>query len=423
MQAWLQFLEECEKKLGAEVVATWLRTLKIARFDAANLYLEAKDSFQANWFEEHIRPAIRKGLLNNNQRPVRVHLSVPVSKSAVLREAAVPQSAISPDPLDPEMTLDSFLPSEANLMAHKLLSELKTGAPFNPVFLYGPKGSGKTHLLMGAAHALQKTGKRVYFVKAATFTEHVVQAIRQGYMQTFRRIYRDIDALIVDDIHIFSKKHATQEEFFHTFNTLHTLGRLILLSANAAPSSLQEIEPRLISRFEWGLSIGLKNPDMRPIFEKKAALWNLSLSAETADWLLAKFDRDPLLALQALGLRWKGAAPIQPHTAELLLKDLLGEQEKRAWTPEKIVKAVAAHYGIRSEDLLGKSQMRECAIPRQAAMYLCREKLKMPYQKIGEFFHRDHSTVMSSVKLIQKAVEEKKREVIEAIEKIASMEL
>ncbi len=313
------------------------------------------------------------------------------------------------------MTLENFIPSGKNLVVHKLLNE---SSPFNPIYLYGPKGAGKTHLLMGAAIALQKSGKRVFFVKAETFTEHVVQAIRLGQMQNFRKVYRDIDALVIDDIHIFSRKAATQEEFFHTFNTLHTLGRPILISADVAPMQLNEIEPRLISRFEWGISLGLERNEMGPILEKKATLWRMPLSEELKALLVEKFPRDPILALQALTLRTKGAA-VNCMVAERLLKDLLEKEQENALTPEKIVKGVAGHYGITSEDLLGKSQMREYALPRQVAMYLIREKLKWPFQKIGQLFERDHSTVMSSVKQIQKAIEEKK---IEAIDQIASVD-
>lgn len=408
MKEWQQFLAQLERELGTEVVREWVP--KVIRFDAGNLYLEARDSFQISWFEEHVRPRL-KGFVNHNQRPIKVHLGE--KKGAVKKEE--PRALVfSPNPLDPEMTLENFIPSGQNLVVYKLLNE---SSPFNPIYLYGPKGAGKTHLLMGTAIALQKSGKKVFFIRAETFTEHVVQAIRLGQMQEFRKVYRDIDVLIIDDIHIFSRKAATQEEFFHTFNTLHTLGRLILISANGPPMQLNEIEPRLISRFEWGISLGLEVGDRAPILDRKATLWKMPLSEELKQFLLERFPRDPIMALQALTLRAKGMA-VSCEIAERLLKDLLEKEQENALTPEKIVKAVAGHYGITSDDLLGKSQMRECAFPRQVAMYLCRERLKMPFQKIGALFGRDHSTVMSSVKQIQKGIEEKK---IEAIDLIASV--
>ncbi|HAB99754.1 MAG TPA: chromosomal replication initiation protein, partial [Parachlamydiales bacterium] len=247
-----------------------------------------------------------------------------------------------------------------------------------------------------AAHALQPK-KKVFFVRAETFTEHVVQAIRLGTMQNFRQTYRDIDVLIVDDVHIFAKKNATQEEFFHTFNTLHTSGKQIILSANAAPSLLTDIEPRLISRFEWGLSASLEpSPQKKEILERKAQLWKLNLHPATFDFLLKEIPPQAIKALQALALR-ADHVHIDPVLARKYLKDFLSREEELLLKPEHIIQQIATHFGIKPEDLLSKSQTREFALPRQIAMYACREKLKMPYQAIGELFDRDHSTVMSSV--------------------------
>ena len=417
MEAWRQFLIQLEQEFGADAVNRWAANLKVARFDAGNLYLEAADSLQAGWFEEHVRPLLKKSpLLNNNGRPVRIHIAVPhFKKEASPETQETTRFSIQADTLDPELTLDTFHATPENTIPFRILSEFPS--PFNPIFLYGPEGSGKTHLLMGAAHLLRKKGKRVFYVRAETFTEHVVQAIRLGMMQEFRKVYRDIDVLIVDGIHIFSRKAATQEEFFHTFNTLHTLGHQILLSANAAPSALKEIEPRLISRFEWGISIGLAKTDPRLLIEKKAALWNFPLSPQLIDFFLEKFPKNPLQPLQALVLRAGPIhKPIAIEIAKRILSDLLEKEEQNALTFDQIIKGVAAHFGIRGEDLLGKSQTREFALPRQIAMYLCREKLQLPYQKIGEQFGRDHSTVMSSFKLVQKAIEDKKRDILDAVE-------
>ncbi len=416
MREWDQFLTQLEGSLGRNAVEEWLRPLRVVRFDAGNLYLEAENSFQTAWFEEHIRPLL-KGWTNNNQRPIKVHLNAAAAPKKLEKKEPLPL-AILPSRLDPEMALAHFAPGGDSLIAYQLLSEAAS-SPFNPIYLYGPKGAGKTHLLMGAAQALQQAGKKVFFVRAESFTEHVVQAIRMGLMQEFRKVYRDIDALIVDDIHIFSRKNATQEEFFHTFNTLHTLGRPIILSANVPPSQLIEIEPRLISRFEWGISLGLSKPDAKAVLTKKASLWNMPLTEELLHFLETRFPSNPVLALQALHFRFQGKIAPTPLIAEKILVDLLEKEKADALTPEKIVKGIASHYGIKSEDLLGKSQTREFALPRQVAMYVCRERLQMPYQKIGELFGRDHSTVMSSVKAIQKGIEEKKGDLIEATHSIA----
>jgi chromosomal replication initiator protein len=392
MESWQKFLTQLEEELGSTAVKQWVP--KLLRFDAANLYLAEPDSFQRAYFEEHIRPRL-KGLLNNNGRPIKVHFDEKL-KTPIKKEEEI-DFAIKGNPLDPEMTFENFVPQEQNLVVYKLLTELP---PFNPIYIYGPQGSGKTHLLMATANRALSQGKKVFFVKAETFTEHVVQAIRLGQMQTFRQVYRDIDMLIIDDIDIFSKKLATQEEFFHTFNTLHTSGRLVLLSANVAPTSLNEVEERLISRFEWGISLDIGKIDPLLILEKKAALWQIKTDKVLFSYLLEHFPSNPLLAFQALVLRAKGA-PLTPLLAQTLLKDMLAKEKEGALTPEEIIKTVASHYGVRSEDLLGKSQMREFVLPRQVAMYYCREKLKLAYQKIGALFGKDHSTVMSSIKQAQ----------------------
>lgn len=403
MKEWQEFLSQLKKELGTEIVERWVP--KISRFDAANIYLEADDSFQASWFEEHVRPRL-KDLTNTNNRPIKVHL---FKEKKVEMKREENSLTFHSSPLDPEMLLDNFIPSEKNLVVYKLFEE---PSPFNPIYIYGPKGVGKTHLLMGAAKALQKEGKKVFFVRAESFTDHVVQAIRLGQMQQFRKVYRDIDALVIDDIHIFSKKAATQEEFFHTFNTLHMQGKQIIISANVPPSQLREIEARLVSRFEWGISLEVGKSDLKLILNQKAHSWKISLSPAMSEWLIQKLPHDPVLALQALVFRSKGT-PLSPQLGEKLLKDLLEKEGENALNPEKIAKLVAMHYGITAEDLFGKSQIRSIAQARQIAMYFCREKLKLPFQKIGELFGRDHSTVMSSIKQVQKGVDEKTIDLLE----------
>jgi len=387
----------------------------VSRFDAGNLYLEAKSPVEMVWFEEHIRPLLKNNLFNENHRPVRVHVSTPsTQKQTPTTTTSVPVS-FSPSPLDPHLTLSEFVTSPQNEVASKLIHDwVKSGkCPFNPLFLFGPKFSGKTHLLTAIAQNLKS---RVFYITADMFTEHVVQAIRQGHMHEFRAVYRDIDVLLVDDVHRLGGRAATQEEFFHTFNTLHTLGKQIVLSSPVAPSKLEEIEPRLVSRFEWGVVLSIENIESEILLRKKAATWNVVLTPELCTFLAKEFPSNPVLALQALVLRAPKHEALSVVAAQTLLKDLLAKQAENALTPEKVVKNLSSHFGITPEDVTGKSQMREFALPRQIAMYLCRKKLEMPFQAIGKFFGRDHSTVMASVKQIEKAIEEKQTKVLEAME-------
>ncbi len=417
MKEWEQFLSNLSKEMGPSVVDLWLKPLRVIRFDAANLYLEAQNPMQVTWFEEYIRPRLRQGFVNENHRLIKVYLT---KESGVRAPSPKPQTwgtvSFKSDPLDPTCTLENFFITSDNAMSHKLLSDPVSISRFNPIFLYGPKGSGKTHLLMSVALKWEKERKKWLFVTADTFTEHVVQAIRSSNMQEFRKIYRDIDLLIIDDIDQLAKRAATQEEFFHTFNTLHLQGKQIILSSALPPSKLIDIESRLISRFEWGLPVGIGKAPLRNVLELKAKSWKFDLPEELSSFLIENFPIDPITALQALALRCSGPKSPTPSMAKQMLGDLLRKEQEKSLTPEKILKALAAHFGITSEDITGKSQTKEYAFPRQIAMYLCRERLKLPFQGIGKIFSRDHSTVMSSVKQIQQEIDKKNNDVLEAIQ-------
>lgn len=447
MQAWLNFLALQESDLGPETVQKWLRTLKILRWDACNLYLEAKDSFQTLWFEEHIRQKILTKLVNNNNKRIKVHLSIANSnpKANYIKSPKVKKSEKenplkfipSFDKLDPYCTFDHFVVTEKNLLPYKLFSQL-TGyssqkslqtkpelSVFNPIFVYGPSGTGKTHMLMAAAHELRTHNLNVVYTRAETFTEHVVTAIRAGEMSLFRQAYRNIDVLILDDVHVLSRKGATQEELFHTFNALHMSGKQIILSAICSPAELQYIEPRLVSRFEWGIVLPLEPPapeETRKILQNKAEALNYPLHNKVIDFLMETFTSNGKKlnrALEALILRLHlgqnagriTQGPLTVPLSKSLLGDLIAEEQQAALTPAKIIHVTAEFFGIRAEDILGKSQSRDCVLPRQIAMHLCRSQLKMPFIKIGDLFNRDHSTVMSSVKMIQKGIDENIREI------------
>ncbi len=433
MQVWESFLQSQEKELGSDTVNKWLRSLKIQKFDAGNLYLEAKDSFQVLWFEEHIRAKAEGKLVTGTNKKIKIHLSISNSyqpekskTKAKKSEYASAPFRLQFDELDPSCSFDQFIVSEENTLCHRLLLEAaglvkakeKQLGSFNPIYLYGDAGSGKTHLLMSIGQALQSKGIACQYVRAETFTDHVVSAIRAEEMSQFRHAYRNIDVLLVDGVHVFARKGATQEEFFHTFNTLHLAGKQIILSANCSPQELQLIEPRLVSRFEWGIVLPLKTlcrpEQITQMLASKAESFQFPLSEKLAAFLIETFTSTPkalMKALKALILRLhldskNHINSLSIIAAKTLLADLITEEEKATLTPEKIIQGVAEQYGIRTEDILGKAQTKECTLPRQLAMYLCRQQLKIPFIKIGELFNRDHSTVMTSIKRIQKAIDE-----------------
>lgn len=438
MRLWEEFLQRQRKSLGEEVVEQWLDTLKVVSFDACNLYLTAKDAFQQLWFEEHIRPELKGGFRNGNGTPIKVHLAV-ANQQEESKEKRKKETAEAPSPFqlyfdEPASlcTLENFVSKESNPLPVRLLHEISLleGATslgtFNPIYLHGSKGTGKSHLLAAMTQALSLKGVRTLYVRTETFTEHVIKAIRAGEMHTFRQAYRNIDLLAIDDIHLLARKGATQEELFHTFNTLHTAGKQILLSASVPPAELQHIEPRLVSRFEWGIVLeltSLEGKEYAQLLRNKCEALGFPLSPRLETFLLETFPSNAkalVRAVEALILRShlspQNGAPtplaLTLQQARHYLSDLIKEEESSAITTEKILRHVAEHYGIKVSDILGKAQSRDCSLPRQLVAYLCRQLLKMPYKQIGDLLSRDHSTIMTSIKQIQKQLDNDNAEVI-----------
>lgn len=431
MYAWTKFVEKLKHEMGSSVIDKWVSPLKIIKFDACNIYLEAKDTFQAKWIEEHILTKAKNELINSNNNPIKIHVRVKNSDNLIpdggKQKISQPAWEFKPDPLDENFTFSTFYEDSSNSLCFKFLSKLSSQdisseiqlSSFNPILIYGPSGCGKTHLLNACASALKSMGKNAFYIKSQTFTSHVVNAFRHSSLIEFRNTYRNVDVLIIDDIHLIAGKNATQEEFFHTFNTLHSNGNQIIISSNVAPRELKEMEQRLVSRFEWGVTLPLENSDksnLGKILETKEKAYSIQFDDEARTFLLTTFPsaKDIEQAIQAIILRSsKKENQIKQNIfmVKNYLSDLIAEREKFTLSADLIVDIISKHFGIFSNDILGKSQTKECAFPRQIAMYFCRTKLNLPYKKIGEIFDRDHSTVMTSVKFIEKGKTEKSKDI------------
>lgn len=462
VQCWQTFLERLVHELGADTVDRWARSLVVRPGNGPKLTLEAKDSFQALWFEEHLRPRLH-ALVDPLGEPIQVTLQIAGRGTAGRRMAKAIARPPKFDPhqfsltfpdVDPLLTFDRFLTLSENEIVLKLFDELcsylagerlkKLSSvvipsidshklpPPNPIYLCGPSGSGKTHLLTATAHRLRQAGLSVIMAKSDLFTEHVVRSIRAGEMSAFRKLWRNADALLVDDIHCLARKNATQEEFFHTFNSLHVAGKQIILSANCLPQQLQFIEQRLVSRFEWGLVLplhALPRKQFPELLEKKAFHLNFPLSQKLAHFLAEAFPSTPkgcVRALETLIRRLSlsknrgnaTAAGMTLSQVRDLVADLMEEEQLLALTPEKIINVTAEVYGIKREDLLGRSQSREYVLPRQVAMFLIRKHLKAPFMKIGDHFQKNHSTVMSAIRQVEKLIPDSASDVGSALASI-----
>ncbi|WP_284441540.1 chromosomal replication initiator protein DnaA [Chlamydia gallinacea] len=426
MRAWEDFLLLQEKEMGVGTVDKWLRSLKVLCFDACNLYLEAKDSFQVTWFEEHIRPKIKTHLVNNNGKLIRVHVTSLDKTASLYGEKQIPYEkascfAMQYGDIDPNMSFSNFLVTAENDLPFRIFQEFikfsgdAASSPFNPIYLFGPEGAGKTHLMQSAVGALKESGGKILYVASNLFTEHLVSAIRSGEMQRFRSFYRNVDALFIEDIEVFSGKAATQEEFFHTFNSLHTDGKLIVISSSCAPGDLKSVEERLISRFEWGVVVPIHPLAKEGLFSflrRQAEQLNLRIEDTALDFLIRALSSNVKALLHAVNLLSKRVAYkkiaqqlLYETDIQSLLHDVLEAAESIRLTPLGVVRAVAQYYGVSPESILGRSQSREYVLPRQVAMYLCRQRLSLSYVRIGNIFSRDHSTVISSIRTVAQKVE------------------
>ena len=437
MEAWDRFTDFLEKKYGKETTEKWVHTLRIIRFDACNIFLECRDFFQSQWAEEYILPLAKDHFFDKNGKNIRIHIVSGEDKNKKKIETKETIIKFCSDLVHPSSTLENYLPSKENTFTHQVLQKIfsydiltRTTStlpkdPPNPIYIHGPKGSGKTHLLMSIKTILDKHKLYSFYVDAETFTEHVVHAIRFGKMDTFRKTYRNIDALIIDNIEVLGRKNATQEEFFHTFNTLQTSGRLIIISSAFSPRKLEAIEERLVSRFEWGILLNIEPTKDREIKNKllidQLKFLDLTIDNETKNYLLDNFSTCNLLSNALVSLSKASISEsISIAGSRPILQKLLKQQILDELNPERILEEIAKVFGIRVIDMQSKAQTRDCVLPRQFAMYFLRKRLKLPFMKIGFIFKKDHSTVITSIRHIEKNIEKNHEETVYYINSIKS---
>ena len=311
--------------------------------------------------------------------------------------------------LNPKYTFENFVVGNSNSFAHAAalaVADDPSGA-YNPLFIYGGVGLGKTHLMNAIGNYIQKNDprKNVLFITSETFTNELIDAIvkKKGTAQ-LRAKMRNVDVLLVDDIQFLSKTVATQEEFFHTFNHLHTGGKQIILSSDRPPKDIPTIEERLRSRFEWGLTVDIQKPDFETrvaILQKKCVEEEIDPPEEVLEYIAERVESN-IRELEGMLVRVNAQAqlmgkPITLEMAQETLAALLSSREPRKITPDSIIQTVSSHYSVSNEDVTGKRRSRDIALPRQVSMYLIRELTPLSTTAIGRVFSgRDHSTVMHS---------------------------
>jgi chromosomal replication initiator protein len=319
--------------------------------------------------------------------------------------------------LNPRFTFDTFVVGSSNQFAHaaaRAVAETPSRS-YNPLFLYGGVGLGKTHLMHAIAHEVLKRspGMHVFYLSAERFLNELINALRFEKMHEFKRRYRELDVLLMDDVQFIAGKDSTQEEFFHTFNALHDAQKQIVVTSDALPKEIPTLEERLRSRFEWGLIADIQPPDLEmkvAIIRKKAATERIEVPNDVALFIAGTVKSNirelegrlnRVLAFSSLTGR-----PLSVELARETLKDIVGSEDSRV-NPSEVLKIVAAHYGLRVSDMKAKSNAKPIAFPRQVAMYLCRRLTSLSYPEIGRLFNdKHHSTVMHSVEKIERLVED-----------------
>ncbi|MCZ7459228.1 chromosomal replication initiator protein DnaA [Streptomyces sp. WMMC940] len=324
--------------------------------------------------------------------------------------------------LNPKYLFDTFVIGASNRFAHAAavaVAEAPAKA-YNPLFVYGESGLGKTHLLHAIGHYARSLypGTRVRYVSSEEFTNEFINSIRDGKGDTFRKRYRDVDILLVDDIQFLASKESTQEEFFHTFNTLHNANKQIVLSSDRPPKQLMTLEDRLRNRFEWGLTTDVQPPELETriaILRKKAVQEQLNAPPEVLEFIASRISRN-IRELEGALIRVTAFAslnrqPVDLGLTEIVLKDLIpgGEDSAPEITASAIMAATADYFGLTVEDLCGSSRSRVLVTARQIAMYLCRELTDLSLPKIGaQFGGRDHTTVMHADRKIRALMAERR---------------
>jgi chromosomal replication initiator protein len=333
------------------------------------------------------------------------------------KASKVPSPAV-PSGMNPSNTFDSFIVGANNQFAHAA-AQAVANAPartYNPLFIYGGPGLGKTHLLQAIGHQVlaAKKNARVVYLRSEQFTNEFIDAIQNNALVAFRKRYRQADVLMIDDIQFFAGKAATQEEFFHTFGALHDGHKQIILSSDRPPSEIANLEQRLVSRFEWGMTAEIQPPDMETriaILQGKASRMHIEIEQWVLEFLADKIRSD-IRRLEGALMRvaaYKSLSgqPLTGEALEHLLRDVLQEQARKAVTIDQIQKKVAEHFDIRLADMTSKRRTAAIAFPRQVAMYLSREMTPSTLIEIGDAFGgKDHGTVIHACKLVKKRMEE-----------------
>ena len=417
-EVWNMTLKLLEETLHPVMMSAWFDKISAVSFQGNQMVLRAPEEFTKSIVESRFLPKIREALFTLFGEEIEVSLIV----------GEEPSTLNTPRDASEEYTFQQFIVGPSNKFAHAAAIAVANhpAETYNPLFIYGQSGLGKTHLLYAISSVVAQNlpGSRIVYIKGEDFTNELVSAIQEGSVQQFRAKYRMADLLLVDDIQFLAGKERTQEEFFHTFNSLYESRKQIVLTSDRPPKEIHTLEDRLKTRFEWGLLADIQPPDYETrlaIIRAKAQLLNFDIPSDVAAHI-ARAITDNVRQLEGtvkkmMALHELMGVPMGIPLAEQAIKDVISEG--KPITTQLILQEVAKFYGISADKLSSSNRSKETVLPRQVAMYLVRQELRYSLPEIGKIFSKDHTTVLHSINKIENylATSDEMGQVIDTLKK------
>ena len=420
MNIWKQVLTRLEQVVDRPEYVSWFSPTRFLSQRGDIIEVSVPSQRFVDEIRDRFGNQIRTALTDISPDKVQIQFVVQgngEAENVSFAPAAPPRDELPPATFNPRYRFSTFVVGNSNQLAYAAslsIAENPSGS-FNPLFIYGGAGLGKTHLIQAIGQQIknQSPNMKVVYMSADSFVTELITSIRYDKMQSFRDRYRSVDALLLDDIQFLAGKERTQEEFFHTFNALYEAQKQIVFTSDAPPKEIPTLEERLRSRFEWGLIADIQPPDLETkvaILRKKAEEKKLDVPHDVA-LFIAERVRSNIRELEGHLNRVAAFASLTGHRinidlAKEALKDLLSKENKPI-TPTEILRVVSAHYGLKVTDIKSKNNSKTIAFPRQVAMYMCKELTDLSYPEIGKLFNnKHHSTVMYSVERVEEMMQD-----------------
>lgn len=421
---WDQTRERLRKILDEHNYKNWFSQTRFHAYQDGCLTVAVPSPFFADWMENHYLDVVRDCANEIDPAIEQVRFLATSDAVPMMEDKPAPKAPKTPDTargiprldgFNPRYVFDRFVVGAGNRFAHaasKAVAENPSRA-YNPLFLYGGTGLGKTHLMQAIAQEIldRHSNANIVYISSEYFTNELIEAIAKKSTARFRAKYRKVDVLLIDDIHFIAGKEATQEEFFHTFNELFDRHRQIVISSDRQPKDIPGLEERLVSRFEWGLVTDIQPPDFETriaILQSKAQEENHTVPPEVlkyiANYITTNIRELEGALITVLAYSRLERKPITLQLAEEVLRDLIGREKIKPISVEDVLRAVADHFDVRISDLRGRSRQRQVALPRQFAMYLCKSLIpNLSLSEVGDAFGgKDHTTVLYACQKIEK---------------------